>query len=108
MHFREYLQKDKENDECFYKEVVGTFVEKVSSLTDTHIREHNLPSRIWMKQINTCWLKRIKSLREMLNEIYVVKIKKGGLFFKHVYLTKELDEPNLLMETILLSKDKLL
>jgi hypothetical protein len=25
MHFREYLQKDLENDEGFYKEVVGTF-----------------------------------------------------------------------------------
>jgi hypothetical protein len=39
MHFREYLQKDLENDEGFYKEVVGTFAEKVSSLSDTHRRE---------------------------------------------------------------------
>ena len=43
MHFREYLQTDLENDEGFYKEVVGTFEAKVSSLSDTHKREKNLP-----------------------------------------------------------------
>jgi hypothetical protein len=46
MHFKEYLQKDLENDEGFYKEVVGMFAQKVSSLSDTYIREHNLPSSI--------------------------------------------------------------
>jgi hypothetical protein len=61
-----------------------------------------------MKQINACWLKRIKSLREMLNELDVVKSKRGDLFLKLVDLTKELDDPNLLMDTILLSKEKLL
>jgi hypothetical protein len=61
-----------------------------------------------MKQINACWLKRIKSLREMINELDVVKSKRGDLFLKLVDLTKELDDPNLLMDTILLSKEKLL
>jgi hypothetical protein len=46
MHFKEYLQKDLENDEGFYKEAVGTFAAKVSSLSDTHRREQNLPSNI--------------------------------------------------------------
>jgi hypothetical protein len=53
-------------------------------------------------------LKIIKSLREMLNELDVVKIKRGDLFLKLVDLTKELDNPNLLMDTILMSKEKLL
>jgi hypothetical protein len=39
MHFREKLQKDLENDEGFYKEVVGVFATKVSILRDTHKRE---------------------------------------------------------------------
>jgi hypothetical protein len=39
MHFREYLKNDLENDEGFYKEVVGTFAGKVSSLSDTHKRQ---------------------------------------------------------------------
>jgi hypothetical protein len=45
LHFKEYLQKDLENDEGFYKEAVGTFAVKVSSLSDTHRREQNLPSK---------------------------------------------------------------
>jgi hypothetical protein len=44
----------------------------------------------------------------MLSELDVVKIKRGDLFLKLVDLTKELDGPNLLMDTILMSKEKLL
>jgi hypothetical protein len=88
MHFRKYLQKDLENDECFYKEVVGTFVEKVSSLSDTHIEEKKPSLQYSMKQINSCWLKMIKYLREMLSELDVVKIKRGDIFLKLVDLTK--------------------
>ena len=46
MHLREYIQKDIENDKCIYKEAMGTFATKVSSLSDTHRREKNLPSSI--------------------------------------------------------------
>jgi hypothetical protein len=66
-HFKEYLQKYLENDEGFYKDVVGTFSTKVSSLNDIHGREKKFPSNIHMKQINACWLKRLKILREMIN-----------------------------------------
>jgi hypothetical protein len=45
MHFKEYLQKDIENDEGFYK-AMGTFVTKILSLSDTQRREQNLPSSI--------------------------------------------------------------
>jgi hypothetical protein len=68
----------------------------------------NLPSNIWMKQINACWLKRIKNLREMISELDVLKNKRGDLFFKLVDLTKELDGPNLLMDTMLSSKETLI
>jgi hypothetical protein len=61
-----------------------------------------------MKQINACWLKIIKCLRELLSECDVVKIKRGDIFLKLVDLTKELDGPHLLMDTILFSKEKLL
>jgi hypothetical protein len=46
VHFREYLQKDLENDKGFYKEFVGTFVAQASSLRKNHKREQNLPSSI--------------------------------------------------------------
>jgi hypothetical protein len=47
-----------------------------------------------MKQINACWLRRIKELREMINETKALKNRKSD---KLVSLTKELDGPNLLM-----------
>jgi hypothetical protein len=80
-----------ENNEGFYKDAVGIFSAKVSSLSDIHKIEQNLPCNIWMKQINACWLERIKSLSEMINELDVVKNKRGDLFFKLVDLTKEFD-----------------
>jgi len=61
-HFKEYLQKDFENDEIFYKEVVGTFSTKVLILSDIHRRDQNLPSKSRLEQINACWLRIIKCL----------------------------------------------
>jgi hypothetical protein len=83
---------------------VGRFATKVSSLSDTHRREQNLPSSTRMKQINSCWLKIIKSLREMLNELDAMKSKRGDLFLKLFDLKKELDNPNLLMDAIIIYK----
>jgi hypothetical protein len=62
-NFKQYLQNDLENDEGFYKDKMGTFLAKVSSLSSIHRREKKLPLSIHMKQINACWLKRIKNLR---------------------------------------------
>jgi hypothetical protein len=87
MHFKEYLQKYLENDEGFY-EVVGTFSKKKSSLSDTHRRDQNLPSITRMKQSNAYLLKITKILGEMLNELDVVKSKRGALFLKFVDITR--------------------
>jgi hypothetical protein len=87
---------------------VGTFSAKVSSLSDIHRRKKNLPSRIQMKQINVCWLKRIRSLRKILNELDVAKNKRGDLFFNLINLTNELNVPTLLMDTTLSNKEQLL
>jgi hypothetical protein len=43
-------------------------------------------------------------LRELMNELDVVKNKRGDLFFKFVNITKELNGPSLLMDTILSTK----
>jgi uncharacterized coiled-coil DUF342 family protein len=57
-----------------------------------------------MKWINACWLRRIKESKEMINEIDVLRNKRSDLFLKLVGLTKELNGPNLLMDTMILSK----
>jgi len=87
---------------------VGTFATKVSSLSEIHRRDENLPSKVRMKHINVCWPKRIKCLRELLSECDTINISMGDIFLKLVYLTKELDIPYLIMDTILLSREKLL
>jgi hypothetical protein len=107
-NFKEYLQKDLENDEGFFKEAVNTFSAKVSSLNEARRKEQKLPSPYRMKQINACWLRRIKELREMINETDVLRNKKSDLFLKLVSLTKELNGPNLLMDTMILTKESLM
>jgi hypothetical protein len=87
---------------------VGTFSKQVSRLSDTHRREKNLPSKVRMKQICACWLKRIKRLRELSSECDAMNIKRGVIFLKLVDIKKELDGLYLLMDTILLLKEKLL
>jgi hypothetical protein len=76
-------------------------------MNDVHRREQNIPSKVRLKQINSCWLRRIKCLREMLVECDTINSKISDLFLKLVDLTKELEGPHLIMDSILLSKDQL-
>jgi hypothetical protein len=80
---------------------------KVSSLNEALRKEQKLPSPYRMKQINACWLRRIKELREMINETEALRNRKSDLFLKLVSLTKELDGPNLLMDTMISTKESL-
>ena len=98
------MQKDLENDEGFFKEVVNTFSAKVSRLNEFCKKEQKLSLPYQMKQVNACWIRKIKELKEMINEIDVLRNKKSDLFLKLVDLTKELYGPNLLMDTMILSK----
>jgi uncharacterized protein YicC (UPF0701 family) len=93
-----------ENDERFFKEAINTFPAKVSSLNEARRKEQKLLSPYCMKQINVCWLRIIKELREMINEIEALRNKKSDLFLKLVGLTNELDGPDLLMDTMILTK----
>jgi hypothetical protein len=60
-----------------------------------------------MKQINACWLRRVKCLREFFFECDVINTKGGDIFLKLVDLTKELEGIHLIMDTIILSREKL-
>jgi hypothetical protein len=43
-NLREYLQDDLNNEEGFYKDVVITFILKVSGMTELKRKEEDLPS----------------------------------------------------------------
>jgi hypothetical protein len=77
---------------------------KVSSLSELHRRDQNLPSKTRMKHINARWLKNTKCLR---SESYVINTKRGAAFLNLVDLTKELEGPHIIMDTMLLSKENL-
>jgi hypothetical protein len=111
-HFRQYLQADLENDEEFYKGVISTFSARVSSLSEFRKKEEDFPSTIHLKQLKACWLKRIKSLKEMLVECDVISVKRGELYLKLIELelvgsTEDVEDPHLIMNSILLSKEQM-
>jgi hypothetical protein len=81
-NFREYLLDDLENDEEFYKGVVSTFVSKVSSVSELTRKEEDLPSLVRIKQLKACWIKGIKSLKEMLSDCDTISVKNGDLYLK--------------------------
>jgi hypothetical protein len=68
---------------------VGKFAVKFLSLTKTHKRDQNLPSKVHMKQINACWINIIKFLREFLIECDTINIKRGDILLKLIDLTKD-------------------
>jgi hypothetical protein len=111
-NFRQYLQVDLENDEEFYKGAISTFVAKVSSLSEFQRKEEDFPSTIHIKQLKACWLKRIKSLKEMLVECDTISVKRGELYLKLIELdlagsTRDVEDPHLILNSILMSKEQL-
>jgi hypothetical protein len=78
--FRDFLQSDFKNEEGFYKDVVTTFILKVSNMTDLKRKEEDFPSPARVKQLKACWIKKIKILREILDDCDVVVTKKEALY----------------------------
>lgn len=109
-HFKQYLQADLENDEEFYKGAVTTFNARVSSLSESRRKEvEDLPSTLHLRQLKACWIKRIKCLKEMLMDSDAISSKRRELFLKLVELklagsTEDVEDPHLIMNSILLSK----
>jgi hypothetical protein len=60
--FMEYLKKDLEHDESFYKKSLSTFNAWVSSLNDYHRNQQNLPSNNRIKQLKLGWMTTIQKL----------------------------------------------
>jgi hypothetical protein len=58
----EYLKRDLEHDEAFYKNDLSTFIAWVSSLSDYHRNQQQFPSNHRIKQLRAGWLERIQML----------------------------------------------
>ena len=111
-NFREYLQAELKNDECFYKDVVIKFVLKIYGMTKLKRKEEDFPSLTCVKQLKSCWIKRIKTLKELLDDLDVLSVKKGEAYLKLVELdlagtTGEVEYPKLISNYILMTRKQL-
>jgi len=64
--FHEYLQADLKYEHGFYLDVVIPFGNKFSNMIELMIREEDLPSPSWIKQLNACWKEKIKNLNDIV------------------------------------------
>jgi hypothetical protein len=111
-HFKRYLQVDLEINEEFYKGYISNFSTKVSILSEFRRKEEDFPSIICLKQLKACWLKRSKSLKEILEECDVVSKKRSELYLKLIELeldglTEGVEDSHLIMNSILLSQKQM-
>jgi hypothetical protein len=81
-NLREYLQADLNNEEGFYKDVVITFILKVSGMTELKRKEEDLPSPTRIKQLKACWIRKIKVLKEILDDCDALVVKKEALYHR--------------------------
>jgi hypothetical protein len=107
--FRQYLPTDLENDEEFYKGAICTFIVKVSIDSELQRKEEELPSPVRIKQLKACWIKIIKSLKEMLVDCDIVSVKKWDLYLKLIEVDLvgsigDVEDPHLILNSILMSK----
>jgi hypothetical protein len=63
--FLEYLQDDLKNEEGFYLNAMVPFCIKFTKMTEMKIREEDLPSPSWIKQLNACWKEKINNLNNI-------------------------------------------
>jgi hypothetical protein len=110
-NFKQYLQVDIENDEELYKGVVSTFFAKVSSVSELQRKEEDMPAPIRIKKLKSCWIKRVKCLREMLVDCDNISAKKGDLYLKLIELdlvgsTGDVENSHLILDSMFMSKEQ--
>jgi len=111
-NLRQYLQENLENDEGFYKFGVTTFVLKVKSRRKLKRKEEYLPSNTRIKQLKSCWIKMIKTLKEILQDCDTLSVKKEESYLKLIELdlagtTGDVQDQKLLLNSIFMKKEKL-
>jgi hypothetical protein len=82
-------------------------------MTELKRKEEDLPSLMHIKKLKSCWLKRIKTLKEILNDLDTLSIKMGESYFKLIELdlagtTGEVQDLRLISNYILITREKIL
>jgi len=77
-------------------------------MNDLKRKEEYFPSPSRMKQLKSCWMKKIKTLKELLEDLNVLSVKKGEVHSKLTGLDLvgsigEVQDPKLMINYILLT-----
>jgi hypothetical protein len=91
----------------FYKNYLSTFVVWVSSLSDFHRNQQDLPSNARIKQVKAGWLARIQMLRDSIASCTKINDKRSNAFLKALEIVKDIEGPQLIRESMLIPKEKL-
>jgi hypothetical protein len=110
-NLKQFLEVDMENDEGIYKEVITTLVIKVSNMTDHKINEEYLPSPTHIKQLKSCWIKIIKFLKEILDDLDTLGVKGGEVYLKLIDLDLvgtigEVDDTKIILNFVFITKEQ--
>jgi hypothetical protein len=105
----ELLQTDLKNEETFYLDMVIPFSFHVNNMADMTRRQHDLPSKIWITQLEACWKEKVKNLYLIVQSCEQAISKKETLFTKLTKIdlagrTNEFQDPNLIVNSLTLTK----
>jgi len=95
----------------FYKDEDTTFILKVTNMTEMKRKYEGLPSPTQIKQLKACWIKKIKILKEIMEECDVVVTKKEGLYKRLTEMdlvgtTGEVKDPKLILNSIFMKREQ--
>jgi hypothetical protein len=96
---KEFLQKDLQTDEHFYKNAVSTFIARISSMDELTRWKQDLPSKNRLKQIQVGWLGRIDTLQQLIATCDALEGRRSSLFLRVMDIVKELEGPPLIRDS---------
>jgi hypothetical protein len=105
----ELLQTDFKNEETLYLDTVIPFYFHVNNMADTIRRQHDLPSKIQITQLEARWKEKVKNLYLIVQSCEKEISKKETLFTKLTKIelagrTNMFEDPNLIVNALALTK----
>ena len=105
----ELLRTDLKNEETFYVHRFIPFSFHVNNMPETKIRQHDLPSKKWLTQLEACWKEKVKKLYLIVQSCEQAISKKETLLTKMTKInlagrTNEFQDLNLIVNLLMLTK----
>jgi hypothetical protein len=94
-----------------YTDAIITFILKVSGMIKLKRKEEYFPSPARMKQLKACWMKRINTLKELLDDLDILSVKNTEAYSNIMGLdlagiVGEVQYPGFISNSILLTRQQ--